>query len=63
MKIQYRDLVLTIIAIALTIIAVEGLIGPSKAQSLAITKVQICNSIGTDCAAIIRGSALRVDTQ
>jgi hypothetical protein len=53
----YTNAVLTVIAVALTTIAIENLVRPSRA--FGVQQVEICDSSGIRCAGI-SGRALSV---
>ncbi len=60
---RYTNLVLTLIALVLTVIAIENLVHPSKAQSPSIQPVAICDVIGHICLDVerdMRGSFIKV---
>jgi hypothetical protein len=50
---RYTRSVLTVIAAALTVLAVQGFIRPASAQYSGIQRVQICDSLG-QCASLSR---------
>ncbi len=60
---HYTNVVLTVIALALMVIAVENLVNPSRAQSSSIQPVAICDMIGHNCLDVerdMRGSFIKV---
>jgi hypothetical protein len=59
----YTNAVLTVIALALSVIAVENIVRPSKAQSSSIQPVAICDMVGHVCLDVnrdLRGSSINV---
>jgi hypothetical protein len=58
----YTNAVLTVIAVALTTIAIENLVRPSRADFVGVQQVEICDSSGIRCAGI-SGRALRVSNE
>jgi len=60
---MYTKTVLTVIAIALSTIAVENVLTPAYAQG-SIQKVMICDARATsDCADVSGGGALKVQVR
>jgi hypothetical protein len=61
---RYANFILTVIALALTAIAIENLVHPSRAaQSSSIQPVAICDVVGHDCLDVerdMRGSFIKV---
>ena len=53
---RYTKTVLTVIAVALVVLAIQGAIGQSNAQNRGIQMVRICQSAtdGVTCAAVDR---------
>ena len=49
---RYTKVVLTVIAAALTVLAIQGAVPQSQAYSHDMQKVQICDAVG-DCAALM----------
>jgi hypothetical protein len=50
---RYTNAVLTVIATALCALVVQNAMRPSRASSVDIPQVQICNQLGLQCADIV----------
>jgi hypothetical protein len=60
---RYTNVVLTVIALALSVIAIENLVRPSRAQKSSIQLVAVCDMDGRNCLDVerdIRGSFIKV---
>jgi len=65
-SVYYTNAVLTLIALALSVIAVENIVGPSKAQSSSLQRVVICDTEGHNCLDVardLRGSFINVHSR
>lgn len=60
---RYTNVVLTVIALALSIIAIENLVHPSRAQTSSIQSVALCDMVSHNCLDVernARGSYIKV---
>lgn len=63
---RYTNVALTVIALALMVIAIENLVHPSSAQSSTIQPVAVCDIISHVCLDVqrdINGSSIKVQAR
>ena len=60
---RYTNVVLTVIALALSVIAIENLVHPSRAQTPSVQSVNVCDAVTHNCLDVerdMRGSFIKV---
>lgn len=53
-RLRYTNAILTIIALALSVIAIEGAVRPSTADPVQVQPVAICDMVGHSCLDVVR---------